>query len=409
MKLTNFKDGIVNLYNSLANTRSATSSNVVQSQAIPFQQLNQIYKSGLGSKIIRIKAGYSLKNGTLNFSNDNDIDKDFYNKKLAKKVKKAWRWSLVFGRGIVVINDGNDLSLPLEGNIDKDRCKFDVFSGDVVSVVSYFRDLSSENYMKPEFYNVRGFNFHHTRVIDFTYVEPIENDSPIYNYGGISEFELIYNQIINDGVIERSSASIVEKNSSFFYKIKGFKQSLANKQEESILKFYSLAEDKRSIYGAGLIDSEDDVLSVNQSLTNLKDADDISLRRIALVTGIPLPMLVGEQVEGLGSSGDQEKTSFNEMLEILQDEYLIDPINSLFEKLGMEQVEFKEGQNTTPLERIEYEEKAIGNAMKLYDLGYDIEEYLMDKGLDVKAKDSFGNEFPEDEEIKIAEEEAEES
>ena len=407
MKLTNFKDGIVNLYNSLANTRSATSSNVVSSQPVSYAQLNHIYKSGIGNKIIRIKAGYALKNGVINFSNDNDIDKKFYNKKLAKQVKKAWRWGLVFGRGILVINDGGDLSLPLDANVDKDRCKFDVFSGDVVSVVSYYEDLSSEDYYKPEYYNVRGFNFHHSRVVDFKYVEPIETDAPTYDFGGISEFELIYNQIINDGVIERSSASIVEKNSSFFYKIKGFKQSLANKQEESILKFYSLAEDKRSIYGAGLIDAEDDVLSVNQSLTNLKDADDISLRRIALVTGIPLPMLVGEQVGGLGSSGDQEKTSFNEMLEILQDEYLIDPINSLFEKLGMEQVEFKEGQNTTSVEKVTYEEKAIDNAIKLYELGYDSEEYLMDKGLDIKVKEDFDSEFPSDEEIEIDEKEEE--
>jgi hypothetical protein len=49
----------------------------------------------------------------------------------------------------------------------------------------------------------------------------------------------------------------------------------------------------------------------------LKDTDDISLRRIAMVSGVPLPMLIGENVKGLNSSGTQEKTSFNEMIELL--------------------------------------------------------------------------------------------
>lgn len=384
-------DGIVDLYNSLANNRNATNNNKVASVKVPDDQLNEIYKTGLGNKIVRVKSGYALKSNSLNFSSTDD--KTFYLAKLQAKVKKAFKWSLVFGRGIIVINDGGDLSEPLDGEVIRSKVKFDVFSGDMVSVVSYQTNLSSSRYLQPEYYNVRGFNFHYSRVIDLTYIETTDEDAPSYNYGGISEYELIYNQIVNDGIVERASASILEKNSSLFYKIKGFKKALEMKQESNLVKFYKMAEDRRSIHGAGLIDADDDVVNVSQSLTNLKDADDISLRRIALVSGIPLPMLVGESVGGLNSSGTQEKTSFNEMIELLQQDYLISPLNQLFGKLGMSTISFKDNQNVTPLEKVDYETKVIDNAVKLNDMGYDAESYMIDHGVNGKSKDSFENEF----------------
>ena len=383
-------DGIVDLYNSLANNRNATSNNIISSNRVDDGQLNEIYKTGLGNKIVRVKAGYALKSNALNFSSVED--KTFYLAKLEAKVKKAFKWSLVFGRGIIVINDGTDLSLPLE-DVIRGNVKFDVFSGDMISVTSYEMDLSGSRYLQPEFYNVRGYNFHYSRVIDLTYVEVTDQDAPTYNYGGLSEYELIYNQIVNDGIVERASASILEKNSSLFYKIKGFKTALENKQESNLVKFYKMAEDRRSIHGAGLIDSEDDVVNVSQSLTNLKEADDISLRRIALVTGIPLPMLVGESVGGLNSAGTQEKTSFNEMIELLQQDYLVAPLNALFGKLGMSTVSFKDNQNVTPLEKVEYETKVIDNAVKLNDMGYDAETYMKEHGVQGKSKDDFTSEF----------------
>ena len=383
-------DGIVDLYNSLANNRNATSNNIISSNRVDDSQLNEIYKTGLGNKIVRVKAGYALKSNALNFSSVED--KTFYLAKLEAKVKKAFKWSLVFGRGIIVINDGTDLSLPLE-DVIRANVKFDVFSGDMVSVTSYEMDLSGSRYLQPELYNVRGYNFHYSRVIDLTYVEVIDQDAPTYNYGGLSEYELIYNQIVNDGIVERASASILEKNSSLFYKIKGFKAALENKQESNLVKFYKMAEDRRSIHGAGLIDADDDVINVSQSLTNLKEADDISLRRIALVTGIPLPMLVGESVGGLNSAGTQEKTSFNEMIELLQQDYLVAPLNALFGKLGMSTVSFKDNQNVTPLEKVEYETKVIDNAVKLNDMGYDAETYMKEHGVQGKSKDDFTSEF----------------
>lgn len=384
-----FIDGLKNLLSSLANTRSASNANEITSVKISDIELRSIWRTGLGNKIIRIKNGYALKE-PLVF--ETPEEKKLFQAKLRPAIKKAAGFMLGFGRGIILINEaGADLSTPATSPPKK--YKLDVFSGDMVTVIDISRDLSSNRYNRPEFYNVKGHNFHYSRVVDFRYVEPPEFDLPTYRYGGIAEFELIYQQIVNDAVVERASATIIDKNSTIFYKVKGFKEALQSKQESDILSFFSLTEKARSIFGAGLVDADDDVINIDQTLTNLDSVDQITLRRLAMVTGIPLAILVGESVRGLNSTGDTEKQIFNEMIETLQQDYYLEPINELLEKIGLRPVTFSESQNITPTEKIDFETKAIDNAKKLWEMGEDHESYLVEKG--VVEKDDFMEMFGE--------------
>lgn len=374
--LHKFKDGLINFVNQLANSRSSYAQNSIVATKLNYADMNECFKTGLGQKIIHTKVSYAL-NDSLQFKNEaNEI---FYNKKLFRSIKKASKYALAFGRGIIVINDKSNLSQPLTNLTSKDW-KLEVFSGDMVTIGDVSRDLNSPRYMKPLSYNVNGITFHWSRVVDFLYVEPIERDLPNYQYGGISEFELIYNQLINDGVVERASATIVDKNSTVFYKMKGFKEALQQNKETDILRFVGILENARSIYGAGIIDSEDDVQSVAQTLTNLSETDQITLRRLAMVTGIPLAILVGESVRGINSTGEQERTTFQDMIENLQFDYLLEPIQKICGFFGFE-VEFKENQGGTANDRIDFETKVIDNSIKLAELGEDYRKYMKDNGI----------------------------
>lgn len=386
----NFIDGLKSLVSSMTNDRNPINSNSIVSSRVLPNELRAIYKSGLGNKIIRVKAGYALKN---ELSFEDEQDGDFYKKKLSKHVKLASRFMLAFGRCIIVINErGADLSTP--ANSAPDNYKLEVFSGDMVTAYDSSLDLSNDRYMRPQMYTVRGFQFHHSRVIDFRYITPPEIDLPVYQYGGISEFELIYNQLVNDGIVERASAAIVDKNSSFFYKIKGFKEVLQSGNEADMLNFYRITENSRSIFGAGLIDGEDDVVTVNQTLTDLDKVDEITLRRLAMVTSIPMALLIGESVKGMNSTGETEKQVFNEMIEIIQEDYLLEPINELMTKLGKGEVSFPENQNQTPLDQVSFDKTVLENAVLLFNMGEDHGKYLLDKG--VTEKDNFEEMFADD-------------
>jgi len=376
-------DGITSLTNDLVNQRNATNTNRFKSQRIDKQELREMFRCGVPRKICNLKAGYALKN-TLIF--ESSVDEQYYNKVLSKLVKKAARFQLGFGRGIVVLyNTGDDLSQPLTESFNTKRARFHVFSGDMVTSGNISFDLQSPRYYKPIAYTTRSESIHWTRVVDFTYIEPVENDLSLYQYGGIPEPELIYNQLMNDAIVQRSNTSIIEKVSTIFYKIKDFKKLLQMKQEGKLLSYFSSLENMRSIYGAGIVDFDDAIETVTQQLTGLKEMDDTSLRRLSLVTGIPVPILVGENVKGLNATGENERQVLNDTISNYQSDYLIDPINELMRKLDRGEVKFKDGIGMSPTDQAIFDDKIIKNAMNLQAMGEDFDTYLLDYGI---TKDS---------------------
>lgn len=384
MKL-NIIDGIKDIYNDLTNQRNILNKSRMTHNRVGYEELRAIYKSGLGSKIVRIKAGYALKD-TILF--ESEKQEKFYKKYLEREIKKATRYMIGFGRGILVFYEkGEDLSRPRTKPFNPANFSVKCFSGDMVTAVSPDLNLMSDRYNKPLFYSVRGVQFHHSRVVDFTYYEPVELDAPYYQYGGISEFELIYEQLVNDSVIERACPSMLEKSSTLFYKIKDFKINMQAGQEKAQKEYFKQLEDRRSIYGAGLLDADDDAFTVSQVLTNLPEIDTIGLRRIAMVTGIPLAQLIGENVKGLNSTGENELKIFQDTIETIQADYLENPINQVFSFFEFPEISFKENQGGTPESRIEYETKALNNALILWQLGEDYKTYLNEK--DVVTPDDF--------------------
>lgn len=376
-KFKNFADGLIHIANELVNKRNPAMQNQIVAHKIQDSEIRALLRTGLGSKIIRLKSGYAM-NDTLHFTDKSD--KVMYESYLQTHVKKAVSMMLAYGRAcLVIVEHGADLSKPRTESLEVDKVTLQVLTPDVITVSAVDRDLSSSRYMKPTTYNARGVTFHHSRVVDFTYVQPAEFDLPTYQWGGVSEFELIRAQIINDGIVERASGAIVEKNSVIWHKIAGFKESVRAGRDDEVVGYYSALESIKSIYGAGIADAEDDIISVAQALTNLDDVDNITLRRLAMVTGIPLSILVGENVQGLNASGDNERDSFQDTIDNLQSDYILAPLNECFGVFGMKPVTFKDNQGASALERIEYDTKAISNARMLWEMGEDYRKYLKDK------------------------------
>ena len=391
-----FTDGLMDVFSGLINKRNGVNRNVVQTRKLDDSEMRTMYKTGLMSKIIRLKAGYSL-NDTIQF--DSTDDEKFYNKNLAKHVKKATKFMLGFGRGVIVMfNKDDDLITPLKpGDCDPHTLQLRVFSGDMVTALSPNYDLRNPRYYKPTQYIVNGQQVHWTRVIDMTYYEPSEKDKPDYNYGGLSESELIYDQFVADGVVQRAASTIIDKASTFVYKIKGYKDAIAMKKDADIVKYVSTCEDGRSIYGALVTDSEDMVEVLNQSLADLDKVDNITLRRLAMVTGLGMTVLIGEQASGLNSSGTSERQGFQDTIENLQSDYQLEPINLLAKIFGLGEVSFKENQGQSAVERIDYEAKAVINAKALWEMGEDHETYLKNK--DIVKQDDWENFWGEVEDI----------
>lgn len=376
-----FADGLKDVFSGLMNKRNSVSRSSVTHTRLSDNDMRVMYKSGLMSKVFRLKVGYALNN-TLEF--DSSEDSLFFDKKLLKHVKNASKFMLGFGRGIIVVfNQGDDLNTPLR-NPNLSNIKIKVFSGDMVAGNSPSYDLQSDRYYKPLYYNVRGVMIHHTRVVDFTYFEPVETEKPEYNYGGISESELVYAQYVNDEVVQRATGNIVDKASTFIYKIKGYKDLISRKEESDLVSYISTCEDGRSTFGALITDLEDGIEVVSQSIADLDKVDNITLRRIAMVTGIGMTDLIGEQPGGLGSSGSDERESTKDTVKNLQSDYLLEPINHLAQIFGLGDIFFRDEQMQSPAQKAEYEAKTAATAKLLWEMGEDANKYLVEKGVIVK-------------------------
>lgn len=384
MKL-NVLDGITSLVNKLTNQRNPHRTNTLTSTRVTNEELRAIYRMGIGSKIIRLKTGIALDD-TLQFESDDD--REFYENRLQQLVKDASKFMLGFGRGLIVIHEpGADLGTPLGKINDWSRVRFHVFSGDMVYVQTVNFNLNSPDYLRPTRYTVRGFSIHPSRVVDMSYYRPVELEAPEYQFGGISEFELIRNELVNDQIIQRAVPAILEKSSTRYYKLPGFNDALADHKESDIINFMSALESVRSIYGAGVVDKDTEIETHDQALTNLAESDLITLRRLAMVTGLPLSWLVGEAARGLNSTGEGERQVLMQTITNFQSDYLLSPINRFMALCGRGRVSFKENQGETPGDRIDYETKAINNALVLWQMGEDYGKYLKDK--DIVQPDAF--------------------
>ena len=132
MKVT-FTDGIKSLTNSLANNRAGVNTNRMFSTTVSDDELNSIYKLGIGRKIVNIKSSNIFKEG---FSaENNDLGKEtlkFIDKKLLKEIKKASEYMMAFGRGVVVIIDKNNNDTQSElKSVNKETVRFKAFSGHI--------------------------------------------------------------------------------------------------------------------------------------------------------------------------------------------------------------------------------------------------------------------------------------
>lgn len=382
-------DGVTDLFSKLTNRRKASNRNAVTCRRLTDYEKREMYKTGVMSRIFDLKSTYAL-NGTLQF--ETTADKEFYNNRLSNAVKKAFRFSLGYGRGVIVLfNKNDDLSEPL--TLGRDDYEVRVFSGDIAKGNNPDVDLRSSRYYKPKNYTIRGYNVHHSRVIDFTYYEPPEEEAPDYEYGGISESERVYEQFVNDGVIQRAAGTIIDKASTFIYKIKGYKEALRMKKDSDIQKYVSSSEDGRSIYGALLVDDEDNVDVLTQSLADVDKLDTISLRRLAMVTGIGMTILVGEQANGLNATGQSERQVFQDTIESMQGSYIQPNLEAISKIFGLGKICFKENQGQTPEQKADYETKVIANAKVLWEIGEDATGYLQGKDiLEVDDWESFWKE-----------------
>jgi phage-related protein (TIGR01555 family) len=406
-QLIKFLDGIHNIYNQAYNRRVASNQNIIISDARLMPQVaKDYYKTGVGGKIVRKLTNSVYRNG---FIFDNKEHEKIFRKNIFPQLRKATNSMFGYGRGVlVIIENGKHPREPFNGvNLLKDKnVTIRAFDATITNIINSGKDddvdmnLFSIDFLRPKFYQISNVQVHHSRVIDLTYVAPPDIELQVYEYGGISLFELIQREmkhllLAGDGVgasIGRSSIPV--------FKIQNYMSDLAAGKEKFINQMMSDIMDKATYLNGLLIDKEGmEADTLNQTFAGIKEATEFLLRMVSFVTDIPISELVGESVRGLNSTGDNEMSVWNESKANIQETYLIHKINRLMDKLGLEEIEFTKPEQLKAEEKVRIDSGVLDNANKMIELGLDPTTYLKENGFNPEDMGKLENNFkfePED-------------
>lgn len=374
------RDSLTNTLSELQNSRNAISNHRQERTGRDLAELSALFSSnGLCRRIVDIKAGYALSD-SIKFTLVESAQS--YNSELASKVLECARYMVAFGRGAIALTrDGENLAEPFDSE-GEGKLTATVFAGnEIFTTAENQTHPSLPRYRQPTAYQMGGVHFHYSRVVDFTWVKPSPIDLPIYNYGGMSEFEICRDELILNGIITTALGNIVGQMSTFVRKIDGFHDALRAGQKDAIINAMSVSEVNRGLTGSLLIDGKDDVLAVSQTLTGLSEVDQSALRRLSMVTGIIMPLLIGENVKGLNATGDNERQLHNVMVSAIRNNHLKGPLTQLFKAFRMGDWAFSDDGSESEFQRADRHAKIIANAAALENMGLDGSQLIYDSGI----------------------------
>jgi phage-related protein (TIGR01555 family) len=226
-------------------------------------------------------------------------------------------------------------------------------------------------------------------VAVFYGVPVIKRLSPQFKYFGMSVYQNIWKTMISDDLISSAVANIIYKSSFRNYKIKGFSKLIETGNEKLVLNRLQVSDLVTGIYGSNIMDSEDSLEILQQSLAGLSDLDRRSVERLSAATGIPATILLGKSPDGQNSTGDHDEKNFYIFVEQYQKKMLpgcIKIFDAIIKYLGIEdntwQLEFNKPHSTDNDEQAKIDGLIMDNVLKMQALGISddvIKRYLKEK------------------------------
>jgi len=274
------------------------------------------------------------------------IDDELKRLNVKEKMRDAWQWSRLYGgAGIFIsVDDGKDLSLPLDLKSLKKIKNFTVLSRYELHHGAIDFDLESDNFMNPLWYwlgpRVGGTSseqlskaIHYTRIIRFDGVKLPRRLHIQNNYWSDSVLTRLFNVLRNFNLAHDSTTSIVQDFRLGILKIKNLADIISAGESDALNKRIETMNLSKSVLGTILLDSEDESFeNLTSTLSGMDGLLEKVNQRLTSATGLPHTIVHGEGASGfLSGSGDAEDRQLVKFIEALQDKTLTRPIDRTFE------------------------------------------------------------------------------
>lgn len=343
----------------------------------------------IGKRIVELPVSRAMRNGLL-LEMDNEADEDkvweLYEKfNIEELIIKAQKSADIYGSSIILLKDRTQDPLGKAGDYKSLELSY-------VEFPFYTVSPRVTNVYAPGIvsFSLLGVSVNESFCAPFIGVPTVHRLAPSYKYYGMSVYQSVWSALVNDQVIMTAAANITYRSSIRHYKLKGLQQQVLAKREDQALARASLLDESVGIFGSAVMDSEDEMQVLTQTLTGLAEIDRRSAERLAAATGIPATLLLGKSPDGQNSTG---KSDENNMIAYIIDYQakMLPPIQRIFAALisfagikGDWKISFKNPAIIEIQDKPDHDKKIIENAQQLQTMGLpeDItRRYMLENGI----------------------------
>jgi uncharacterized protein len=284
--------------------------------------------SGLAARIVDLPVYDGLRKWfTVDGDTDNLTENEFKRIGGKLKIRRAWRWSRVYGGSMIVIlaKDGGLLTDPLnESNIQEIE-KLEVYHRWRTNRISYYMDPAHPKYGETELYIVnpttpfgqQSFTVHESRCIIFDGEDVAPEIRMGNNWWGDSVYQRIYQRLRGLGEAYSNIEHIIGEFTLLLTKIKGLSQKLAENKGQEMIARAMTNNLTRHLMGSYMVDADgEDATRLTTSVSGIEKLMETLMMSVSAETAVPIRRLFGSPISGAGLSnnGDAETTDYYDMV-----------------------------------------------------------------------------------------------
>lgn len=242
------------------------------------------------------------------------------------------RWARLHGGGaiLMLVRDGRLLTDPLDlGRIEQVTDLIDYPATAITAGTQTYGDASKPNYGLPTHYQLepkvgKPFLVHETRLLLLP-GDPLPKgraSSQRLPWLGRSALESCWKDLSRYREALRLARAIMERKQQAVHKMAGLGEMLAADQDRIVAKRLDLVDTVRNVFNSLAVDGEDDFV-VNDS--NLGGIDAVIREMKVALAGsshMSIPILFGEPLTGLNSTGEGEQSIYHKLLRSVQERSL---------------------------------------------------------------------------------------
>jgi phage-related protein (TIGR01555 family) len=308
-------------------------------------ELNDLYRTdGFARRIVNVVADEMTREWfTVANDPDNVIVEALNDIRAKTLINRSLRWDRLHGGALAVllISDGStDLEKPLNENRMKLLEEIRVYDRWAVQWTSaeLYDDPNNPKYGTPEIFTVNPrlgdlgtFRVHETRTLFFDGADLSDTDRQCNQGWGDSVITNAYRQLRSLGSVYNSVETILDDFIQAVLSIENLQDLIAAGKEDLVKKRMQILDMSKSMLNTMLIDTREKYEKSASTVTGLEGVIEKFASALSAVTGIPVPLLMGENPKGLNAAGTSESSirSFYDMIASLQESKLQPSIERL--------------------------------------------------------------------------------